>query len=96
MIPSQLIQRKHNEIMAISRQFAVKNLRVFGSVAKGLDTEDSDLDILVDTMPQTTLFDLCGLQVELEALLGIKVDVLTARSLPEKFRQQVLIEAKLL
>lgn len=96
MIPSQLIQRKHNEIMAISRQFAVKNLRVFGSVAKGLDTEDSDLDILVDTMPQTTLFDLCGLQVELEALLGIKVDVLTARSLPEKFRQQVLSEAKLL
>ena len=82
--------------MAISRQFAVKNLRVFGSVAKGLDTEDSDLDILVDTMPQTTLFDLCGLQVELEALLGIKVDVLTARSLPEKFRQQVLSEAKLL
>ena len=96
MIPSQLNQRKHNEIMAISRQFAVKNLRVFGSVAKGLDTEDSDLDILVDTMPQTTLFDLCGLQVELEALLGIKVDVLTARSLPEKFRQQVLSEAKLL
>lgn len=82
--------------MAISRQFAVKNLRVFGSVAKGLDTEKSDLDILVDTTPKTTLFDLCGLQIELEELLGIKVDVITPRSLPEKFRYQVLQEAKIL
>ncbi|WGE90676.1 nucleotidyltransferase family protein [Actinobacillus genomosp. 1] len=96
MIPSKLIQAKHSEIMAVSRQFAVENLRVFGSVAKGLDTENSDLDILVDTTPQTTMFDLCGLQVELEELLGIKVDILTPRSLPEKFRQQVLSEAKVL
>ncbi|MGY4674085.1 nucleotidyltransferase family protein [Ursidibacter arcticus] len=96
MTPSQLIQAKHTEIMAISQQFAVENVRIFGSVAKGKDTENSDLDILVDTTPKTTMFDLCGLQMELEDLLGIKVDVLTPRSLPEKFRQQVLAEAKLL
>ncbi len=62
----------------------------------GKDTENSGLDILVDTTPKTTMFDLCGLQMELEDLLGIKVDVLTPRSLPEKFREQVLAEAKLL
>ncbi|OOH88048.1 nucleotidyltransferase [Pasteurellaceae bacterium 15-036681] len=96
MNPSQLIQAKHSEIMAISRQFAVENLRVFGSVAREQDTEKSDLDILVDTTPQTTMLDLCGLQMELEELLGIKVDELTPRSLPEKFRNQVLNEARLL
>lgn len=96
MIPSQLLKTKHAEIMAISRQFAIENLRVFGSVAKGIDTEKSDLDLLVDTTPKTTIFDLCGLQMELEELLGIKVDVLTPRSLPEKFRQQVLNEARAL
>lgn len=96
MIPSQLLKTKHAEIMAISRQFAIENLRVFGSVAKGIDTEKSDLDILVDTTPKTTMFDLCGLQMELEELLGVKVDVLTPRSLPEKFRQQVLNDARAL
>lgn len=96
MIPSQLLKAKHKEILAISRQFAVENMRVFGSVSKGLDTDKSDLDILVDTTPKTTMFDLCGLQMELEELLGIKVEVLTPRSLPEKFRQQVLNEAKAL
>ncbi|HHW7507559.1 TPA: nucleotidyltransferase family protein [Mannheimia haemolytica] len=96
MTPSQLLKIKQKEIMAISRQFAVENLRVFGSVAKGLDTEKSDLDILVDTTSKTTMLDLCGLQMELEELLGIRVDVLTPRSLPEKFRQQVLNEARAL
>lgn len=96
MTPSQLLKLKQTEIMEISQQFAVENLRVFGSVAKGLDTEKSDLDILVDTTPKTTMLDLCGLQMELEELLGIRVDVLTPRSLPEKFRQQVLNEARAL
>lgn len=94
MTPSQLIRFKQAEILAVSRRFAVKNLRVFGSVAKGLDTENSDLDILVEPTAKTTLLDLCGLQIELEELLGIKVDVLTPRSLPEKYRRQVLEEAQ--
>ena len=66
-------------------------MRVFGSVAKGLDDENSDLDILLDPLPHTTLF---GLKMEFEELLGIKVDVLTPRDLPEQFRAQMLQEAK--
>ena len=69
------------------------NARVFGSVIHGEDTEGSDLDILIDPTPETTLMDVAAIQVELERLLGISVDVLTPRALPEKFRSVVLAEA---
>ena len=72
----------------------VTNPRVFGSALHGTDQEGSDLDLLVDTLPGTTLFDLGGLQVELEGLLGVSVDVLTLNDLPIKFRDQVLAEAR--
>ena len=62
------------------------NPRIFGSVLHGEDTEGSDLDLLVDTLPGTTLFDLGGLQIELEELLGIPLDLLTPGDLPKKFR----------
>lgn len=94
MTPSQLIKNKHAQILAIMQRFPVQNPRVFGSIAKGLDNEKSDLDLLIDPLPKMTMLDLCGLQIELEDLLGIKVDILTPRSLPEKFRMQVLTEAK--
>ncbi|OYW18297.1 MAG: nucleotidyltransferase [Burkholderiales bacterium 12-64-5] len=67
---------------------------MFGSVLHGADQDGSDLDLLVDALPGATLFDLGGLQVELEALLGVRVDVLTPGDLPAKFRQQVLTEAQ--
>jgi predicted nucleotidyltransferase len=67
---------------------------VFGSAMRGDDTEDSDLDLLVDPLPGTTLFDLGGLQDELENMLGVHVDVVTPRDLPLKFRHIVLAEAK--
>lgn len=67
---------------------------MFGSVLQGADTEGSDLDLLVDPMPGTTLFDLGGLQDELEQLMGVHVDVLTPKDLPPKFRAQVLVEAR--
>ena len=57
---------------------------------RGDDTEDSDLDLLVDTLPGTTLFDLGGLQDELEAALGVRVDVRTPGDLPERIRARVL------
>jgi predicted nucleotidyltransferase len=69
------------------------NARVFGSVLHGLDTESSDLDIVVDTTSQTTLMDVAAIQVKLESLLGVSVDVLTPKALPEKFRHVVLAEA---
>jgi len=55
---------------------------------------DSDLDLLVDALPGTTLFDLGGLQMALEELLGVRVDVLTPADLPPKFRAQVLAKAE--
>ncbi len=60
----------------------------------GSDREGSDLDLLVDALPGATLFDLGGLQIELEELLGVPVDLLTPGDLPEKFREKVLAEAQ--
>lgn len=77
---------------AVQRYHAV-NLRVFGSVLHGKDNDGSDLDLLVDASPETTLFDLGGLQIELEELLGVPVDVSTPSDLPLKFRAQVLAQA---
>ena len=74
-------------------RFRAANPRVFGSVLHGTDRDGSDLDLLVDTLPGATLFDLSGLQVELEELLGVSVDLLTPGDLPVKFREQVLAEA---
>ncbi|MFA7243634.1 MAG: nucleotidyltransferase domain-containing protein, partial [Sulfuricellaceae bacterium] len=67
--------------------------RVFGSVLHGIDRDDSDLDLLVDPLPGVTLFDLGGLQIELEDRLGVQVDLLTPGDLPAKFRDLVLSEA---
>jgi hypothetical protein len=71
----------------------VRNARVFGSVARGADTELSDLDILVDPTPETTLFDIGAIRHELRKLLGIPVDVLTPNALPEHVRVAVLADA---
>ncbi len=67
---------------------------MFGSVLRGEDRDGSDLDLLVDALPGATLFDLGGLQIELEELLGVPVDLLTPGDLPPKFRDQVLAEAR--
>ena|SRR5579863_9668106 len=67
--------------------------RVFGSAISGKDTEGSDLDLLVDPTPRTTLMTLAALQIELESLLGVRVDVLTPNSLPRGVRDRVLLEA---
>lgn len=68
--------------------------RVFGSVVHGDDTEGSDLDILIDPTPETTLFDIGAIRHDLLQLLGMPVDVLTPKALPEKFRAAVLAEAE--
>jgi hypothetical protein len=60
---------------------------------RGEDREGSDLDILVDPLPGTTLLDLGGLQVELEELLGVRVDLLTPGDLPTRYREKLLREA---
>lgn len=72
----------------------VVNPRVFGSVLHGLDAEGSDLDLLVDALPGTTLLHLGGLQNALEELLGVPVGLVTPGDLPKRFRGEVLAEAR--
>lgn len=71
-----------------------RNARVFGSVVHGDDVEGSDLDLLIDPTPETTLLDIGAIRHELHELLGVPVDVLTPKALPDSFRQRVLSEAK--
>jgi uncharacterized protein len=92
--PSVALQLKRAAVRETTSRFRAANPRVFGSVLHGTDRDGSDLDLLVDAMPGATLFDLGGLQIELEELLGVGVDLLTPGDLPLKFREQVLAEAR--
>lgn len=94
MKPSAALDMHREAIRAAVLRCRATNPRVFGSVLRGDDQENSDVDILVDAPPGTTLFDLGGLQVELEALLGVRVDLVTPLELPRQFRDRVLAEAR--
>lgn len=94
MKPSLALDRKRNAVREVALRFHAQNPRVFGSVLRGTDQDDSDLDLLVDVLPGTTLFDLGALQIELEDLLGVSVDLLTPSELPKKYRDKILAEAK--
>ncbi len=93
MRPSEALNLHREAVRQVVLSHHVSNARVFGSVLHGDDTDESDLDLLVDTLPGTTLFDLGGLHYDLEALLGIQVDLLTPNGLSQRFRDQVLAEA---
>ncbi|AVL70754.1 hypothetical protein RP300_00875 [Oligella urethralis] len=94
MRPSELIQLKRHEIYSILDKYkTLDNLRVFGSVAKGTDNEDSDIDFLIDANKGTTLLDLGGFQDELQTLLGVKVDLLTSKDISKHFVEVILKEA---
>jgi len=92
--PSTLLDLKRAAIREAVARHRAANPRVFGSVVTGEDRPGRDLDLLVDPLPGATLFDLGGLQDELEELLGIPVDVLTPMDLPARWRSDVLIQAK--
>ena len=91
--PSEVLRQNRDFIRSVTLRHRTENLRVFGSVLRGDDTEASDLDLLVDPLPGATLLDLGAIQIELEESLGISVDVLTPGDLPLKFRDRVLNEA---
>lgn len=93
MKPSIALALNRSEIRRVVAAHRASNARVFGSVLHGADTDSSDLDLLIDTTPETTLMDVAAIQVELQQLLGVAVDVLTPKALPEKFRHAVLAEA---
>jgi predicted nucleotidyltransferase len=94
MRPSEALEQNREAIRTVVRTSRTANPRVFGSVLHGADKETSDLDILVDTLPGTTLFDLGGLQEHLQTLLGVRVDVRTPGDLPPTYRDEVISEAQ--
>ncbi|HPR05787.1 MAG TPA: nucleotidyltransferase family protein [Denitromonas sp.] len=93
MKPSAVFATNREAIRHVVESHHACNARVFGSVVHGDDTEGSDLDILVDPTPETTLFDIGAIRHELLQLLGVPVDVVTPNALPEGFRAAVLAEA---
>jgi predicted nucleotidyltransferase len=89
----RLLEEKREEILRIAARHGASNVRVFGSVARGQAGPDSDVDFLVDLEPGRSLFDLGGLLVELQDLLGRNVDVITERGLRQRIRDRVVKEA---
>ena len=92
--PSVRLDENREAVRAAVERRRAANPRVFGSVLRGEDREDSDLDILVDSLPDTSSFDLGGLQDDLEGMLGVRVDVRTPGDLPRKWRDFVVAEAR--
>ena len=93
MRPSAALRTHRAAIRQIVQRHRARNPRVFGSASTGADTESSDLDLLVDPTPHTTLLDLGAIRAELTDLLGIPVDVLTPNALPDRIRSAVLAQA---
>jgi len=93
MRPSEALQAHREAIREIALRNRARDVRVFGSVLHGEDTEGSDLDLLVEPTAETTLMDIARIQVEVAKLLNVTVDVLTPKALPNKFRAQVMSEA---
>jgi predicted nucleotidyltransferase len=93
MRPSEALRLHREEIRRIVESKRASNPRVFGSVRRGDDTELSDLDILVDPTPETSIFDIGEIRYQLRTLLGVPVDVLTPRALHARLRNQVVSEA---
>jgi len=93
MKPSEALNTHRAAIRQVVFTHRASNPRVFGSVLHGEDTETSDLDLLIDPTKDTTLMDIGAIRYELRKLLGVPVDVLTPKALPDSFRNNVLAEA---
>lgn len=93
MKPSEALNAHREALRQLVSRHGLLRPRVFGSVLTGTDTEDSDLDLLVDATSSTTLFTLARLEHDAEQLLGVPVSVLTPKFLSAKFRGRVLTQA---
>ena len=94
MKPSIALNAHRAEIRRIVEDNRASNARVFGSVLRGEDTDESDLDLLVEPLPGMSLINVGIIRYKLADLLGVAVDVLTPNALPDKFRARVLAEAQ--
>jgi uncharacterized protein len=88
------IAEHRNEILALAQKHGAENVRVFGSVAKGKDSEGSDLDLLVTLGAKRTPFFPGGLKADLEALLSCEIDIVTEKALHRLIREEILAEAR--
>lgn len=87
------MKAKREEILKIAAKHGARNIRIFGSVDRGEADSESDLDILVEFLPGSTLLSQSTMIRELESLLGIRVDVVSDQGLRERIRDRVLREA---
>jgi uncharacterized protein len=94
MKPSEALTAHRDELRRLISRYGFSRPRVFGSVLSGTDTDDSDLDLLVEPGQSTSLLTIAGLQIDAEKLLGVPVSVLTPNGLPPKFRNRVLQQAQ--
>ena len=94
--PEDLLKQRRQEILQLAARHGAKNVRVFGSMARGEAGPDSDVDLLVDLAPDRSLLDHVALQADLEALLGRKVDVVTESALYWLLKRRILKEARAL
>jgi uncharacterized protein len=93
LVWKELLHLKRDDILHAADKYGASNVRIFGSVARGDADEQSDLDLLVNMNAECSLLHLAGLLIELEELLGCKVDIVTEKGLRDGMRQQVLQEA---
>jgi predicted nucleotidyltransferase len=93
MVAIELLKNRRKQILRLAARRGARNLRVFGSVARGDPRPDSDIDFLVDLDPGRSLLDLGGLVMDLQGLLGRPVDVVTEKGLKDRIRRRVLEEA---
>lgn len=93
MMTLQTLATRRADILRLAERYRTRDVRVFGSVARGEATEASDVDLLVNTGPGCSLFDLGGLLEDLQDLLGCRVDVVTDDGLKPRLRERVLREA---
>lgn len=93
MRPSEVLSSQRLQVLALAANRGASAVRVFGSVARGVDREDSDVDLLVDLPTGTSLLTLVGLQLDIEAALGVKVDLCTEAELHPALRDRILAEA---
>ena len=90
---NNLLKSRREEILSIAAKHGARNVRVFGSVARGEDDDKSDIDLLVEFESGRSLLDHAGLWLELQDLLGCKVDVVSERGIKPRIRERVLRES---
>jgi uncharacterized protein len=89
-----LLNENRTAILETARRHGARNVRIFGSLARGDDDEESDLDFLVEMEPGRSLLDHAALLIDLEKLLGCKVDVMSEKGIKARIRERVLREAR--